>query len=91
VVAAAAAGKDVVVFVELKARFDEERNVSWAKRLEAAGGRVVHGLVGFKTHAKVALVVRREGSHLRRYVHAGPGNYNAETARRYHTDWQKSL
>jgi polyphosphate kinase len=80
---AAAAGKDVVVFVELKARFDEERNVGWAKRLEAAGGRVVHGLVGFKTHAKVALVVRRDGSHLRRYVHAGTGNYNAETARRY--------
>jgi len=80
---AATRGKDVVVFVELKARFDEERNVGWAKRLEAAGGRVVTGLVGVKNHAKVALVVRREGQHLRRYVHVGTGNYNAETARRY--------
>jgi len=80
---AAARGKDVVVFVELKARFEEERNVSWAKRLEAAGGRVVHGLVGVKTHAKAALVVRRDGTHLRRYAHVGTGNYNAETAQRY--------
>jgi polyphosphate kinase len=80
---AAARGKDVVVFVELKARFDEERNVGWAKQLEEAGGRVVTGLVGVKNHAKVALVVRREGQRLRRYVHAGTGNYNAETARRY--------
>lgn len=80
---AAEAGKDVVVFVELKARFDEERNVGWAKRIESTGGRVVHGLVGIKTHAKVALVVRRHGAGLRRYVHAGTGNYNAQTARRY--------
>ncbi|HET9424057.1 MAG TPA: polyphosphate kinase 1 [Gemmatimonadaceae bacterium] len=80
---AAAAGKDVIVFVELKARFDEERNVGWAKRMEAAGGRVVHGLVGVKTHAKVALVVRRNGHGHRRYVHAGTGNYNAQTAKRY--------
>jgi polyphosphate kinase len=81
---AAAAGKDVVVFVELKARFDEERNAAWARRLEAAGGRVVHGLVGIKTHAKVALVVRRDDDNrLRRYVHVGTGNYNAQTAKRY--------
>jgi len=80
---AARAGKDVVAFVELKARFDEERNVGWAKRLEEAGGRVVHGLVGVKNHAKVALVVRREGKRLRRYIHAGTGNYNAVTAQRY--------
>ena len=82
-VEAAAEGKDVVAFVELKARFDEERNVGWAKRLEEAGGRVVHGLVGVKNHAKVALVVRREGSRLRRFVHIGTGNYNAQTASRY--------
>ncbi|HYC51390.1 MAG TPA: polyphosphate kinase 1 [Gemmatimonadaceae bacterium] len=80
---AAERGKDVVVFVELKARFDEERNVSWARRLEEAGGRVVHGLVGVKNHAKVALVVRRAGNRLRRYAHIGTGNFNADTARRY--------
>ena len=80
---AAERGKDVVVFVELKARFDEERNVGWARRLEQAGGRVVTGLVGVKNHAKVALVVRRDGQRLRRYVHVGTGNYNAETSRRY--------
>ena len=80
---AAERGKDVVAFVELKARFDEERNVGWAKRLEEAGGRVVHGLVGVKNHAKVALVVRRDGTRLRRFVHVGTGNFNAETARRY--------
>jgi polyphosphate kinase len=80
---AAERGKDVVAFVELKARFDEERNVGWAKRLEDAGGRVVHGLVGIKNHAKVALVVRREGTRLRRFMHAGTGNYNADTAKRY--------
>ncbi|HEX7939349.1 MAG TPA: polyphosphate kinase 1, partial [Gemmatimonadaceae bacterium] len=80
---AAAAGKDVVAFFELKARFDEERNVGWAKRLEDAGGRVVYGLKGVKNHAKVALVVRRDGRRLKRYVHVGTGNYNADSARRY--------
>ena len=80
---AAKRGKDVVAFVELKARFDEERNVGWANRLQDAGGRVVHGLVGIKNHAKCALVVRREGSRLRRYAHVGTGNFNADTARRY--------
>jgi polyphosphate kinase len=80
---AAERGKDVVAFVELKARFDEERNVGWAKRLLDAGGRVVHGLVGIKCHAKVALVVRRDGTRLRRFAHVGTGNYNAQTARRY--------
>ena len=82
-VEAAQRGKDVVAFVELKARFDEERNVGWAKSLQEAGGRVVHGLVGFKNHAKVALVVRRDGTRLRRFVHIGTGNFNAETAKRY--------
>ncbi len=82
-VEAAEAGKDVIVFVELKARFDEERNVGWARRMEKAGGRVVHGIVGVKTHAKVALVVRKSAGGHRRYVHAGTGNYNAETAKRY--------
>lgn len=80
---AAVAGKDVVVFVELKARFDEERNIAWAKRLEEAGGRVVHGLVGVKNHAKVALVVRRDAGKLRRFAHIGTGNYNAQTSKRY--------
>jgi polyphosphate kinase len=82
-VKAAESKKDVIVFVELKARFDEERNVGWARRMEAAGGRVVHGLVGVKTHAKVALVVRKSNGGHKRYVHAGTGNYNAQTARRY--------
>src|SRR5437870_2039551 len=80
---AAGRGKEVFVFVELKARFDEERNIEWAKKLEEVGIRVVYGLVELKTHAKTALIVRREPDGIRRYVHIGTGNYNAATAAIY--------
>ncbi|HLF25602.1 MAG TPA: polyphosphate kinase 1 [Anaerolineae bacterium] len=76
-------GKQVAVLVELKARFDEESNIGWAKALEAEGVHVVYGLVGLKTHSKVALVIRKEGEGLRRYVHMATGNYNAITAQTY--------
>lgn len=76
-------GKQVAVLVELKARFDEESNITWARMLEREGVHVIYGLLGLKTHSKIALIVRKEGEHIRRYIHLATGNYNAITAQTY--------
>jgi polyphosphate kinase len=82
-ITAAENGKQVTVLVELKARFDEAKNINWAKKLEKAGCHVVYGLVGLKIHCKAALVIRKEEDGIRRYVHMSTGNYNDQTAKLY--------
>ena len=85
-IAAALAGKDVTVIIELRARFDEEANIELSNSLQEAGAHVMYGVVGYKTHAKMTLIVRREPDGLRRYCHLGTGNYHPQTARVY-TDY----
>jgi polyphosphate kinase len=80
---AAENGKEVMTLVELKARFDEDNNIQWAKQLEQAGIHVVYGIIGFKTHTKIALIVRKEKGRLRNYFHIGTGNYNSNTSKFY--------
>ena len=76
-------GKQVMALVELKARFDEDNNIQWAKRLEQSGVHVVYGVIGLKTHTKIALIIRKEKNRLRTYFHIGTGNYNSKTSKTY--------